>query len=91
MTQCVGGSWRNIGQEAKVYAIEFEADIKNGVLRIPEGYQRLENSHARVLIMVQEDDASTGNELSLDLSNCTVEAFKGIDAVKAQREMRDEW
>jgi len=74
-----------------VYAIEFEADIKDGVLLIPERYRQLKNSHARVLIMVPEEGASGASELSLDLSDCTVEAFKGSDAVKIQREMRDEW
>lgn len=37
-----------------MYAIEFEADIENGVVKIPPEYARLENAHARVVVMVEE-------------------------------------
>ncbi|MCL7945165.1 hypothetical protein [Marinobacter sp. ATCH36] len=74
-----------------MYAIEFETDIKDGVLRIPEKYRQLKDGHARVVIMVQEDLKPEIEELSLDLSGCEVQAFSNIDALKIQREMRDEW
>ena len=37
-----------------MYAIEFEADIENGVVKIPPEYSRLKNAHARVVVMVEE-------------------------------------
>ncbi|NWO04467.1 MAG: hypothetical protein HLX50_01825 [Alteromonadaceae bacterium] len=37
-----------------MYAIEFEADIQDGVVKIPPEYARLKNTHARVVVMVEE-------------------------------------
>ena len=37
-----------------MYAIEFEADIENGVVKIPSEYAQLRNIHARVVVMVEE-------------------------------------
>ena len=37
-----------------MYAIEFEADIENGVVKIPPEYARLRNAHARVVVLVEE-------------------------------------
>lgn len=42
-----------------MYAIEFETDIQNGVVKIPEQYQSLTNKHARVVILL--DDEGRGN------------------------------
>jgi hypothetical protein len=74
-----------------MYAIEFETDIKDGVLRIPEEYRQLKDGHARVVIMVHEELKSEPEERPLDLSGCEIQAFSNIDALKVQREMRDEW
>jgi hypothetical protein len=38
-----------------MYAIEFEADIKDGVVKIPEEYKTLANRHARVVILLEDD------------------------------------
>lgn len=37
-----------------MYAIEFEADIENGVVKIPPEYARLRNAHARVVVLIDE-------------------------------------
>lgn len=74
-----------------MYAIEFETDIRDGVVRIPEEYDQIKNSHARIVIMVQEDSTLESGELSLDLSGCEVQAFSGVDILDIQRKMRDEW
>lgn len=37
-----------------MYAIEFEADVREGVVKIPEGYERLNNVHVRVVVLVEE-------------------------------------
>ena len=35
-----------------MYAVEFEADIRDGVVRIPAQYEVVNNTHARVVILV---------------------------------------
>lgn len=37
-----------------MYAIEFETDIRDGVVQIPEEYVRLKNARARVVVMVHD-------------------------------------
>lgn len=37
-----------------MYAIEFETDIQDGVVRIPPEYALLKNTHARVVVIVEE-------------------------------------
>lgn len=39
-----------------MYAIEFETEIRDGVVRIPEQYARLKNGHARVVVLVEGDE-----------------------------------
>lgn len=46
-----------------MYAIEFETEIRNGVMVIPEKYARLKNTHARVVVLVDEDDPREDSEL----------------------------
>lgn len=42
-----------------MYAIEFEAQIKDGVVKIPEQYARLMNAHARVVVPIDNADQET--------------------------------
>ncbi|WP_339799009.1 hypothetical protein [uncultured Marinobacter sp.] len=76
-----------------MYAIEFEADIRDGIVKIPAQYSRLENSHARIILMIAEPETSVVEQAAapLDLTDCGVKTFKGQDAVEIQREMRDDW
>jgi hypothetical protein len=38
-----------------MYAVEFEASIDNGFVRIPEEYKTLQNSkHAKIIVMIEE-------------------------------------
>jgi hypothetical protein len=37
-----------------MYAIEFEADLHDGVLTIPEHYKSLQNQHVRVVILLDD-------------------------------------
>jgi hypothetical protein len=46
-----------------MYAIEFEADIQNGVVKIPPEYARLRNIHARVVVMVGESKANAEDDV----------------------------
>ena len=38
-----------------MYAIEFETDIQNGIVKLPEDYLSLKDKHVRVVILVDED------------------------------------
>ena len=38
-----------------MYAVEFEAEIRDGVVRIPEEYARLRNGHARVVVLLDDE------------------------------------
>ncbi|SFU95440.1 hypothetical protein [Halomonas korlensis] len=38
-----------------MYAIEFETDIQNGMVRIPAKYESLKNRHVRVVILLDAE------------------------------------
>lgn len=74
-----------------MYAIEFEADIRNGTVKIPEKYRQLNNTHARIVLMVNDERLEGQSEAELDFSNTEIKAFSGRDGLDIQRTMRDEW
>jgi hypothetical protein len=49
-----GRSYSNFA-EAAMYTIEFEADIQNGIVKIPDDYRTLKDQHVRVVILIDED------------------------------------
>jgi hypothetical protein len=51
-----------------MYAIEFESDIKDGVLKVPDVYKSLSNQHVRVVMLL--DNPCEDSELRA-LSNHT--------------------
>lgn len=74
-----------------MYTIEFEADIRNGTVKIPEMYRQLDNAHAKIVLMVNDERLRVQPETELDFSNIEISAFSGRDALDIQRTMRDEW
>ena len=74
-----------------MYAVEFEADIRNGIVKIPEIYRQLNNAHAKVVVMVSDDRITAKSETELDFSNTEIRCFSGQDALDIQKAMRDEW
>ncbi|MCL7929570.1 hypothetical protein [Halomonas llamarensis] len=74
-----------------MYAIEFEADIKNGVVKIPPEYSELQNHHAHIVVMVKDSAISEISDSPLDFSRTEIATFKHQDGVEMQRKMRDEW
>ncbi|MYL24833.1 hypothetical protein [Vreelandella massiliensis] len=74
-----------------MYAIEFEADIKNGVVKIPPEYRELQNHHVHIVVMVKDSAISPTSGSPLDFSSTEIAAFKHQDGVEVQRKMRDEW
>lgn len=45
-----------------MYAIEFEADIQNGTVKIPEMYRQLDNAHAKIVLMVNDESFQAQRE-----------------------------
>jgi len=42
-----------------MYAVEFEADIRDGVVKIPEQYARLKNTHARIVVLLEGESSDS--------------------------------
>ena len=74
-----------------MYAVEFEADIRNGIVKIPEIYRQLNNAHAKVVVIVSDERITAKSETELDFSNTEIKSFSGQDALDIQKAMRDEW
>ena len=77
-------------------AIEFEADIKEGVVKLPPEYQHLKNTHARIVVLFDATDAQNGaNYLTtgkvIDFSNVELPSMAATDGVDFQRKLRDDW
>lgn len=77
-------------------AIEFETDIKEGIVKIPDEYQQLKNAHAKIVVLFEAPQAhagvespSTGKEL--DFSCVEAPSLTTEDGVAYQRKLRDEW
>jgi len=45
--------------EESMYAVEFEADIRDGVVKIPERYARLKNTHARIVVLLESEGSDS--------------------------------
>jgi len=73
-----------------MYAVEFETDIADGIVRIPSIYPELKEGHAKVVVMVEEKE-KTGGPGEIDFSQYPVDCFKELDGLTYQREIRDEW
>jgi len=73
-----------------MYTIEFEADIRNGLVKIPDAYHQLENKHAKIVLMVDER-LPQQVEAELDFTSTDIQSFSGKDGLELQRTMRDEW
>jgi len=78
-------------------AIEFTTTIKNGVIHIPEKYNKLTGRPARIIVLTDEENVSSSKQ--------DVKAIKALlktikerkvfqeikDPVSWQRSIRDEW
>jgi hypothetical protein len=54
-------------------------------------YRQLDNAHAKIVLMVNEESLLAQRETELDFTNTDIKAFSGRDALDIQRTMRDEW
>ena len=71
-----------------MYAINFETDVKNEYIKIPE-YDRFKFKHVKVVLMVDSEEKTPEQQYKFDDLMGQLE-WNG-DAVAAQRELRDEW
>ncbi|MGZ8944554.1 MAG: hypothetical protein ACXW1W_03915 [Methylococcaceae bacterium] len=39
-----------------MYAIEFQADIKNGMIKIPSQYNKLNSKHVKVIALIDDSE-----------------------------------
>lgn len=78
-----------------MYAIEFEAQIKNGVVKIPERYTRVKNGSARVVVLLEEEEEleeeAVSPEQAINFADYPIDTFQEVDGVAWQREQRDAW
>ncbi len=75
-------------------AIEFEADIEDGIVKIPEEYGYLKNRHARIVVLYEntpEELNVSASQAEIDFAAVKAPSLAGHDGVKYQRTMRDEW
>jgi hypothetical protein len=85
-----------------MYAIEFEAEIENGIIRIPADHPELANGRARVVVLTEAIDPVEAATRQRDERKKRLLAaydklaqhnyFPDIDdPVAWQRRQRDEW
>ncbi len=68
-----------------MYAIEFETEICDGLVRIPEQYSRLKNGHAKFVVMVEEPSPEFDIEELFNHSASTIDEWKDPDEDKVWR------
>ncbi|WP_404416445.1 hypothetical protein LG277_03435 [Vreelandella aquamarina] len=78
-----------------MYAIEFEANIRDGVVKIPEVYTQLKNGHARIVVLYDTNSLNQGDiserPIEIDFSEVKTSVFAQNEGVAYQRNTRDEW
>lgn len=62
-----------------MYAIEFETEIRDGVVRIPDEYARLKNGRARVVVLVEDSEAESELRAFSSHSAETIDEWKVED------------
>ncbi|OZT73058.1 hypothetical protein [Vreelandella boliviensis] len=77
-----------------MHAIEFEMDIQNGMVKIPDEYEHLKNRHARIVVLYEntsdEADASV-KQVAIDFTSVKAPSLVAQEGVEYQRNLRDEW
>ncbi|HZK97438.1 MAG TPA: hypothetical protein VFC67_24760 [Prolixibacteraceae bacterium] len=78
-------------------AIEFETTIRHGLIHIPSRYKNMENTQAKVIVMVNESSEEENNydrTLLLEMFGKAnkIGLFNEIvDSVSWQIQQRDDW
>lgn len=77
-----------------MHAIEFETDIQNGVVKIPDEYGYLKNRHARIVVLYEnttEETSGSAKQAGIDFASIKAPSLTAHDGVEYQRSLRDEW
>ena len=77
-----------------MHAIEFEAIIRDGVVKIPEEYAQLKNGHARIVVLYDTrpgEPLDTEEPVEIDFSRVKAPSLAYREGVEHQRSVRDEW
>ncbi|MDQ7727247.1 hypothetical protein [Halomonas sp. SpR8] len=77
-----------------MHAIEFETDIQNGVVKIPDEYGYLKNRHARIVVLYENttDESNVSvSQVGIDFSSVKAPSLAAHGGVEYQRNLRDEW
>ncbi|MGP9768313.1 hypothetical protein ACT3UM_21575 [Halomonas sp. AOP13-D3-9] len=77
-----------------MHAIEFETDIQNGVVKIPEEYGYLKNRHARIVVLYEntiDESNVSASQAGIDFASVKAPSLAAQNGVEYQRKLRDEW
>ncbi|MAN51534.1 hypothetical protein [Marinimicrobium sp.] len=75
-----------------MYAIEFEADVIDGQIRLPDEYKALESTHLKAIILIPDAPTAIKEPANkYDFKDLSGKLTWEGDAVEAQRKIRDEW
>ncbi|CAO1662116.1 hypothetical protein [Vreelandella maris] len=76
-----------------MHAIEFETDIKDGVVKIPDEYGYLMNQHARIVVLYENtlEEKASVKQHGIDFTSVKAPSLVAQDGVEYQRNLRDEW
>jgi len=76
-----------------LHTIEFDAEISNGVINVPQEFQEVFNGYVKVILVTQSNPNSSkdSNEKTkiLDFSKHQISSFQDINPVEFQRRIRD--
>ena len=78
-------------------SIEFETTIRHGLIHIPSRYKNMENTQAKVIVMINESSEEEKNYDQILLLEMFGKANKiglfneTVDSVNWQKQVRDDW
>jgi hypothetical protein len=74
-----------------MYAVEFEADIDDGIVRVPIEFKEIYKTHAKVMITVQSATQNVDSEKSSIVKKTSgILAHLHIDPIAYQASMRED-
>lgn len=69
-----------------MYAVEFQAPIENGIVRIPKQYRELQDTKKATFVVMYEYDKTTSKSNTINNENAEIKAFSNHSA-----NLIDEW
>jgi hypothetical protein len=79
--------------EKKLHTIEFDAEIIDGIINVPQEFHEVFNGYVKVILVTQSNQGtnkeSTEKTKILDFSKHQISSFQDINPVEFQRRIRD--